>query len=383
MKHPHVLVVGAGMYVAGRGTNGYGTVLPVLVQAQRDGLIGEIHIAATRPQSGDEIHTKVLALNHLFGHRTHFHTYPADAENDHAYLQALAVIPKPAVAIVVVPDHLHAPITIDIIKAGLHALVVKPFTPTVAEADTLIDLLTQQQLYGAVEFHKRFDEANLLLRRTIQSGQLGELAYITVEYSQRRIVQDLFKSWLTHTNIFQYLGVHYVDLIHFVTGAKPLRVLALGQTTALAPNAIHTLIEWQAPAKSHRFFSSIVTNWIDSNASSSMSDQKVNAVGLLGRYQSDQKNRGVQIVTPTGIEDVNPYFTQLYKDAVGEFTVQGYGPKSVLQFLEDVTLLLNHKISLAELNATRPSFESARLSTQVIEAAQRSLTTNNQWSFID
>ena len=31
------------------------------------------------------------------------------------------------------------------------------------------------------------------------------------------------------TNILQYLGVHYVDIIRFVTDAIPIRVMAIGQ----------------------------------------------------------------------------------------------------------------------------------------------------------
>ena len=42
-----VLIIGAGMHVSGRGTATCGTVLPAVVQAHRDGLIGRMTVAAT------------------------------------------------------------------------------------------------------------------------------------------------------------------------------------------------------------------------------------------------------------------------------------------------------------------------------------------------
>ena len=50
-----------------------------------------------------------------------------------------------------------------------------------------------------------------------------------IEYSQpREIPLKLFKKWSQDTNIFQYLGVHYVDLIYFLTGFQPISAYATG-----------------------------------------------------------------------------------------------------------------------------------------------------------
>ena len=150
----NVLVVGAGMYVCGSGTDGFGTILPTLVQEQHLGKLGEIHVSATRPESVTLLQKKLNALNRLMGTKAHVHTYPTEGTRDtQAYKQALETVPRPAAAVISVPDHLHASITQDVIKAGIPPLVVKPLTPTVEEAQHLIKLLDQHQLYGAVEFH--------------------------------------------------------------------------------------------------------------------------------------------------------------------------------------------------------------------------------------
>ena len=388
---PTVLVIGAGMYVCGRGTNSYGTVLPTLVQAQRAGTIGEIVVAATSQDSVTSLRNKLDQLNQRWGTRVTVRSYPKERANDpFAYRDALTELPRPACAIVVVPDHLHARITAEVIRAGMHVLLVKPLTPTVVEAQQLIELARAHQVYGAVDFHKRFDEANLLLRQMLTEGRLGELRHIRVAFSQRRQIRETFRSWIHTTNIFQYLGVHYVDLIYFLTGARPVRVLATGQPRAAIRkglwhlDAIQAVIEWEERASGQTFASTILTSWIDPERTSAMSDQQLIAVGTRGRYESDQKRRGVQLVTDeAGVEEPNPYFSQLYQGPTGEPVIEGYGPRSIQQFLSDVHALLERRCRVPDLQKTRPSFQEAFLSTAVVDAVNRSLMKGETWVTID
>ena len=97
-------------------------------------------------------------------------------------------INKPSCAIIAVPDHLHYEVAKDCLDAGLHVLLVKPLTPTYEEGRKLVDLSDKYGLYGAVEFHKRWDRSNLILRDKIQSGELGKLLNCWIEYSQRKSI---------------------------------------------------------------------------------------------------------------------------------------------------------------------------------------------------
>ena len=125
----------------------------------------------------------------------------------------------PACAIVAVPDHLHYEVASACLEKGLHTLVVKPLTPTVKEARKLIFLAKKQNLYGAVEFHKRWDRQNRILHDLFQQGDLGLPLYTWTEYSQRKSVpSEIFRTWVEKNNILQYLGVHYIDIVRFATG---------------------------------------------------------------------------------------------------------------------------------------------------------------------
>ena len=310
---------------------------------------------------------------------------PSRGRDDKAYLEAVRQY-KPDAAIVSVPDHLHATIAIPLIEQGVHCLVVKPMAASVTEARAMAEAARRAQVVAQVEFHKRLDESNLLLRDAVRSGQLGALLYAVIEYSQqKRIPRDLFRAWAARSNVFQYLGVHYVDLLHYVTGYTPLRVTAWGQKGYLTEqgidtwDSIQTVIEWRTEAD-RRFVSTHVTNWIDPDETSALSDQRINVVGTKGRFQADQKHRGVQqVVDGQGVQDIKPYFTVSFHDVGdGSLRFSGYGINSIQQFVSDVIAFRNGEITWDDLNAQRPSFDAGIVSTAVVEATGRSLQENNR-----
>jgi uncharacterized protein YktA (UPF0223 family) len=57
---------------------------------------------------------------------------------------------------------------------------------------------------------------------------------------------------------------------------------------------------------------------------------------------------------------------------------EGYGIKSVMQFINDVQMVDSGKIDIKQLLNTRPSFKMCRVSTAVIEAAHQSLARQNK-----
>jgi len=378
-----VLIVGAGMFVSGAGTETYGTVLPALCMASRDGLVARVHVAATNAANRDAVLGKAAAIQALLRTNVPISYAPEKTNDVHAYLES-ADAGSFACAIVSVPDHLHFEVASELLRRGLHVLVVKPFVPTVAEADQCIALQREKGVYGAVEFHKRFDEANLRIRRMLRNGDIGDIQYVLVEFSQRRTIPlQAFKLWAARSNIFQYLGVHYVDMIYFCTGARPIRVSCMGQKNVLASHGIDTwdsvqaVIEWDLQGR--RFMSHLLTNWIDPSTTSAVSDQKIKWIGSEGRIESDQKDRGLHIVNDRGVQHVNPYFSDLLQDANDDPQFVGYGIRSVRQFVADVAAITGGRVRPEQLQGARSTFVEARVSTAVVESANRSLEQNGAW----
>lgn len=386
-NHPlNILIVGTGMYVCGRGTDGYGTILPAIYEWSRKNALGCVYVAGTRPEGIRIVKEKVAELNRLFGFEIKPKYFPVSSLNPEAYKDAIHEISKPACAVVVVPDNLHRKVAGYAVQNGLHALVVKPLAPTVKEVEELIELQKKHDVYCGVEFHKRFDRSNIKLKDTIETGRIGDPLYFVIEYSQRKsIPTEIFKKWVKTTNIFQYLGIHYVDIIYFATRAVPLRVMATGQKNYLLSKGIDTYdsiqvyIEWEMTSGA-LFTSSFFTNWIDPENTSAMSDQRIKVIGTKGRYEADQKNRGIRIVTDaSGVEEPNPDFCSMYGVQPGGIAFRGYGIESVLQFLDDVSLIAGGKFKKEKLDGKRPTFKESLVPTVIVEAVNRSLGKGGVW----
>lgn len=388
MKKFDIIIIGAGLYVCGKGTSGYGTILPAIFEWKRhNNNLGDVYCVSTSSKSSKELLQKVEGLKEKTGIKVDVKTYPEnDLKNHDAYKEVLKNSKNPGCAIIAVPDHLHHKIAKDCLENGLHTLLVKPLTPTAEEGIDLVKLAQKNNLYGAVEFHKRWDKSNIILRDKIASGDLGVPLNCWVEYSQRKTVPTIFfKDWASQTSILQYLGVHYIDVVRFVTSATPKRVMAIGQKTEIIQKGINTfdaiqcIIEWELPNGS-KFSETILTSWIDPENSTAMSDQKIKFIGTKGRYEADQKERGIRLNTEDlGVEHINPDFCMPYGSENGKIQWRGYGIESITTFLDDVIALEEGQKDLEELQVQRPSFQEALVSTMVLEAAHKSLAEQSTW----
>jgi predicted dehydrogenase len=387
-----VLVIGSGMYVTGRGAPMLGIVIPALAEVSRTLPLERVLIAARDNTNAAHVKSSTDKVNAILSTRlkTEYTTIPGrDLERETAELCAAEHFDC---AIVAIPDDLHAPPVRALLRAKVPPLVVKPFVPTLAEARDLVDLQRKTGTYGAVEFHKRFDESNLYAKKVIAEKQLGKLLYMNIDYSQRiQIPKAIFREWAGRTNIFQYLGVHYVDLVSFLTGFVPKRLTAHGTKHALRElgidtyDSVHVMAEWANPGDdSDRLYTHYNTNWIDPDCTTAMSDQRFRIVGTTGHIACDQRYRGIEIVREgIGVVQPNPYFCDYLPALSGENRYQGYGVTSVRQFIADVQDLAQGRATLAYLNTHRPSFEASLPSTAFIDAVNRALKRQHTWLEVD
>lgn len=384
----NVLVLGAGMYVIGRAGSGIGTVLAALAEISRRTHIERVTVVARKADNASYVAEASQRINALIGSKL---VVSYERIGPERTLPALLQAYPYDIAIVSVPDHVHYEVASALLKAGVPSLVVKPLTPTLTEARALVQLTREHRCYGAVEFHKRFDETNLYARKAIDNGVLGQLLYFTVDYSQRiSIPTVVFRDWASQTNIFQYLAVHYVDLIYFLTGWVPERAMAVGTHGVLYQqgiteyDSVHATIVWRSTTNvTQKFVSQFSMNWIDPDRSAALSDQKYKIIGTLGRLELDQKNRGIELVTQRdGVQAINPYFSEFLPDMEYGTVFSGYGVRSIERFVLDVQALRAGRVTLEELEKSRPSFLSALPSCAVIEAVNASLARNSEWECI-
>lgn len=141
--------------------------------------------------------------------------------------QALNALKPDAVIISTYPDT-HAEFAIKAMRAGAHVFVEKPMARSVDEAEHMVAVAreTQRILYIGyiLRVHPSWRE---LIRR---GKELGKPLVMRMNINQ----QSIGDSWTWHKNLMKSLppvvdcGVHYIDVMCELTGAKPVRVHGIG-----------------------------------------------------------------------------------------------------------------------------------------------------------
>ena len=222
-----VTVVGGGMIT-------HDQILPSLYHMQRTGQIGSISVCALNSAPLRSLAESPRLCEAFPGQA--FRAVPALDEPPQrtypeSYKKVIGEMPPHNLVVVAVPDHFHGPVIRAALEHNQHVLSVKPLVPSYAESIEIERLAKERGLLVAVEYHKRFDRRALDARSLYRKGRFGEFrcgeAKMIEPYYYRH---SNFQNWFTKENSdpFTYVGCHYVDLVYFITGLKPVEVSVRG-----------------------------------------------------------------------------------------------------------------------------------------------------------
>ncbi len=226
MTKTQVLIVGGGMIT-------HDQLLPSLYQMQRQGRIGEISVCALNRRP-------IVALAEAEGLRTafpgqSFRPYPESGDLDQAhpdlYRQLIERLPPRQIVVVAVPDQMHYDVIMTALRHDQHVCTVKPLVLRHAQAVEIEREAFRRGLVVGVEYHKRFDDRSLMARRKYRDGLFGEFKLGTACLLEKWYYRHSnFQNWMTveNSDAFTYIGCHYVDLVHFITGLLPVAVSLYG-----------------------------------------------------------------------------------------------------------------------------------------------------------
>ena len=143
------------------------------------------------------------------------------------YYAALAATKPDVVSINTYPET-HGPYARAAIKAGCHVFCEKPLAETVAEAQSIVDAARANDRKLVIGYILRVHPAWI---RFIEIARtLGKPLVMRMNLNQ----QSHGPTWNTHRNLMKSMspivdcGVHYVDVMCQMTGARPVRVSAVG-----------------------------------------------------------------------------------------------------------------------------------------------------------
>jgi D-galacturonate reductase len=227
MKTIDVSIIGGGMIT-------YDLLLPSVYHLQRTGYINNIKVCAL-----DSAPLKALKNSTEIGDAfpgQDFDAYPSipepeDKKFPDLYKEVIAGMKPRQLVIVAMPDQLHYPVVMEALNNNQHILCVKPLVLKYEQAAEIEKIAFDKGLFVGVEYHKRFDRRSLMAKRGCELKQFGEFvmgeAKLIEPYYYR---SSNFQNWFTcdKTDPFVYIGCHYVDLVYFITGLKPVSVSVSG-----------------------------------------------------------------------------------------------------------------------------------------------------------
>uniref|UniRef100_A0A7V0Z7L4 Gfo/Idh/MocA family oxidoreductase n=1 Tax=candidate division WOR-3 bacterium TaxID=2052148 RepID=A0A7V0Z7L4_UNCW3 len=144
------------------------------------------------------------------------------------------------------------------IEYDKHILVEKPFTVTVREAETLIELAQKKRLKLAIDHIFMYNGAVRKIKELIESGEVGKILY----FDAVRVNLGLFQH---DVNVLYDLATHDISIMLYLLNKSPKAVSAIGVghystiediaylTLFFGDNCIaHFHVNWLAPVKVRR-----------------------------------------------------------------------------------------------------------------------------------
>ncbi len=393
-----VLLIGGGMIA-------HDQILPALLQMRREGAIGEVRVCSQRRSSVDALRD-APALRRAFPDVGFIPvvdpTACPDSPRPGLYRDALAGLPPRSLVVVAVPDQLHYKIVFEALRADQHVCCVKPLVLSMEDSALVEREGRERGLLVGVEYHKRFDPRSLMARSRYRDGLFGEFKLGTARLMEKWHYRDSnFQNWFStdETDSFVYIGCHYVDLVHFITGLVPRAVSVYGIVDTL-PNGTEGYLWTDGRVIWENNACLNVQNSLSFPDASPGPNTQGMTLYCTGRgrgaliehsdqYRGIAYTYGERLDGPGGTEHAEPspdYF--LYQDQGGTGLVPtGYGVRSVRRIVEEALRVERESSSLEDRQRQLHALDeqglvataaNSRFNVGVCEAARESILNNGR-----
>ena len=344
-----VTIVGGGMIT-------YDLLLPSVYHLQRTGFVNKIKICAL--DSGPlKLLKNSKEISDAFPEQS-FEAFPSLSEPEEnkfplLYKEVIAQMKPRQMVVVAMPDQFHYQVIIDALNHNQHVLCVKPLVLKYKQAIEVEKIAYEKGLFIGVEYHKRFDRRSLMAKRGCELKQFGEFvigeAKLIEPYYYR---SSNFQNWFTcdKTDPFVYIGCHYVDLVYFITGLKPIEVSVVG-IKGKFPNGNEGYMWTSGRVKFENNSVLTLTNGLgypDQGAGSNEQNLQMffEGDGKTGMIKHDDQFRGVEHSYLEGIGCGGSHFNYVSPDFYKIVPWEGDGYKPIGYGFESVAAIITtaHKI---------------------------------------
>jgi len=337
MENKSLLIVGSGYYTLG-DKNNFGCILSSIIQWLKDNNLNykNLKIDILIKDKKNILHkTKLVKKNFSY----------LKKKIDYNFILINEIKKNYNACIIATPEEHHYFYASKFIKKKIPILCVKPFGKSTIECKKIINLTKKYKSNVYIDFHKRYDKANLNIGNTIFKNP--KLNYqIIINYSQPVNVPNVtFAKWSHKTNPFQFLAPHYLDLLNYWFKPKnfDLEATSIKRIKNGRKNydAVSVLINF----KKGKYTTAVTINcnWMEPLNYFQKSRQNIEIITNKFHIYSDQAHRGYTQFSDNGYHEPNNYFTFFSNN-----NFSGYGYESFKNFFDKV--FLKKKRNLVKLD---------------------------------
>ena len=191
------------------------------------GFMGRVHARAARSAGG-----RLVGVADSVGPLAQ--ALAGDLAFERAFLTSEDLIADPEVEVVhvCVPNQAHGRLVAEAVSAGKHVVCEKPLATDAAEARRLEQLAVSAGVVAVVPFIYRYYPIVREIRERVRAGDAGRLSLLHGSYLQDWLAYETDSDWRVDpllggaSRAFGDIGVHWVDLVEFVSAQRITRVCA-------------------------------------------------------------------------------------------------------------------------------------------------------------
>lgn len=256
------------------------------------------------------------------------------------------------------PDHLHAAVTLEMLKAGKSVFLEKPLATSLEEAERMAAAAAESGRIAIVDFQNRWNPAFMGIKESVSKGEIGAPVMGYVRLSDSITVAESWLTWAGKSGPEWFLFPHTIDIVRWIIDQEPVSVYALGKRGILSGRGIDCWDAIQALVQFESCFVTFETSWVVPAGSPSVVDSRFVLYGESGKVDYDWAYNGLTFVRDR-VE--YPWIPIGTRDRYGHLTHFVYEP---MRHFADC---------LAGTAIPESSFDDGLRNVAVIDAIRRSL----------
>lgn len=140
----------------------------------------------------------------------------------------------------------HLQILRDCLAEGKHVLCEKPLATTLEEGDQFVREVKSSSSKVLIAHILRHNESYNRIRKLIRDGAIGELRLIRMSQNHHAMNWERYKRLMQDCSPTVDCGVHYYDIVEWITGDRITEVSGFGtKTQDDAPRANYTFVSYR------------------------------------------------------------------------------------------------------------------------------------------